>query len=279
MFAGRSYSRLARGGRLLLTVLVALAILGTLWQFIDAAVNGYLHQFTRFAMWLGTILEALGLLLAAAWASNSISSEREKETWTTLVSTPLEAREIVLGKLAGSLYAARLVLPPLALVWGLTAVAQPWFIPAIVFTLLGTAAAALAGSMLGIFFSFWCASATRALGATLGCVFAAVTLGTCCIFPLGIFNPLYLLLFPGFMTMIWIEAGQKAPQASLPLMIAGAFYGAAWMIALAVHLGGAWILWAICVSGFDRFAGRIDTRSAYAAPPAVPSATSGGSPA
>ncbi len=165
-------------------------------------------------MWLGTILESLGLLLAAAWASNSIASEREKETWTTLVSTPLEAREIILGKLAGSLYAARLVVPPLLLVWGLAAVcAAARSFPRSSFTLLGTAAAALAGSMLGIFFSFWCASATRALGATLGCVFAAITLGTCCIFPLGIFNPLYLLLFPGFMTMFWIEAGRPRKRA------------------------------------------------------------------
>jgi hypothetical protein len=123
---------------------------------------------------------------------------------------------------------------------------------------LGLAAAALAGSMLGIFFSFWCASATRALGATLGTIFAAVTLGTCCLFPLGIINPLYLLLFPGVMTMILIES---PPQASLPLSIAGIVYGLAWLVGLSFHAGGAWILWAICISNFDRFAGRIDTRA------------------
>jgi hypothetical protein len=96
------------------------------------------------------------------------------------------------------------------------------------------------------------------LGATLGCIFAAITLGTCCLFPLGIINPLYLLLFPGFVTMIWIES---PPQAG-PLILIGVIYGGAWIVALAVHLGGAWLLWAICVSNFERFAGRIDTRPA-----------------
>ncbi len=210
MFANRSYSRLARVGRGLLAVLVVLAMLGAMWQFADCWTTNRGDRFVGFAMWMGTILESLGLLLAAAWASNSIAAEREKETWTTLVSTPLEAREIVFGKLAGSLYAARATFVPLALVWFLAAISEPRFIPAILLTLIGLLAAAAAGSMLGIFFSFWCASATRALGATLGSVFGAMTLGTCCIFPLGIFNPLYLLLFPGFATFLWIEAGGKA---------------------------------------------------------------------
>ena len=195
--------------------------------------------------------------MAAAWAANTVAMEREKDTWITLISAPLEAREIVLGKLAGSFYAARLVLPPLMLVWALAAAAEPAFVPAIVFTLLGLGAAAFMLCMLGLFFSFWCANATRALGATLGTIFAATILGSCCIFPLGIFNPLYLLLLPGVITLIALESSSAA---ALPMSIAGIFYGGTWLVALAVHLGCGGILWAVCVSRFDHFAGRISAQ-------------------
>jgi hypothetical protein len=267
MFANRSYSRLARAGRGLLDLLVVLAMLGALWQFLDHWITGRRDRFAGFAMWLGTTLESVGLLLAAAWASNSVAGEREKETWTTLVSTPLEAREIIFGKLVGSLYAARSMLAPILFVWLLAGVSEPRMIPAIFFTLIGVVAAAGAGSMLGIFFSFRCANATRALGATLGCVFAAITLGSCCTFPLAIFNPLYLLLLPGFATMIVMELPHQATvQMTVPLLAAGAIWGGIWLTALAVHLGGAWLLWAMCISSFDRLAGRIDAR----VPPAIP---------
>jgi ABC-type transport system involved in multi-copper enzyme maturation permease subunit len=257
MFAARSHSRLARVCRGLLLTAIVLAMLGTLWQFADCAGTSRWNDFLALAMWLGTILESLGLLLAAAWASNTIASERENETWTTLISTPLEASEVLIGKLAGSLYAARLVVPPLALVWLLAAIAEPRFMPAIAGTLLGLAAAAVAVGMVGIAFSFWCDNATRALGATLASLFAAVTLGTCCIFPFGFINPLYLLVLPGFMNLFALHA---PAEATWPLAVASLFYGGLWLLGIVVHLIGAWLLWFYCVQRFDRLAGRIDAR-------------------
>lgn len=257
MFASRNHSRLARVGRGFLGVVMALAMLGTLWQFIDCALRDRWSQFAGFAMFMATVLASISILLAAAWASNTIATERERETWVMLISTPLEAREILFGKLAGSLYAARLTLLPVGFVWLLAAVAEPRLIPSIPFTLVGLAAAAIGLSMLGMMFSFWCANATRALGATLACVFTATVLGTCCMMPLGVFNPLYLLLFPAVANQMLMEAPSSL---SWPMAIFALVYGIVWVVGVAVYLGGAWALWAICVANFDRLSGRIDLK-------------------
>lgn len=50
------------------------------------------------------IIAALALLAQAAYTtSNTISSEREGQTWEALLATPLTARQILLGKCAGAL--------------------------------------------------------------------------------------------------------------------------------------------------------------------------------
>jgi ABC-type transport system involved in multi-copper enzyme maturation permease subunit len=52
-------------------------------------------------------LYLVGLLTVAGAAASSISSEHEDDTWTSVTSTDLTGREIVLAKLCGSLWRAR----------------------------------------------------------------------------------------------------------------------------------------------------------------------------
>ena len=56
-------------------------------------------------------------------AAVSISSERERGTWDALLTSPLDGREIVRGKLWGSLYALRGLILAAFLAWALAAAA------------------------------------------------------------------------------------------------------------------------------------------------------------
>ena len=61
------------------------------------------------------ILYVLMALLLAASAATGITMEREKDTWISLVSTPLEGREILTGKILGAFWRVRGILVALLL--------------------------------------------------------------------------------------------------------------------------------------------------------------------
>jgi len=61
-----------------------------------------------------SILLAYGLMLDAA---GRLVMEKEQDTWTTLLSTPLEPHEILAGKAFGALWSCRWVLVHLGFVW------------------------------------------------------------------------------------------------------------------------------------------------------------------
>jgi ABC-type transport system involved in multi-copper enzyme maturation permease subunit len=64
MFASRNHSRLARLGRGVLVALVGLAMLGTLWQFIDCGTSNRWPAFGGFALFMSGVLESISVLLA-----------------------------------------------------------------------------------------------------------------------------------------------------------------------------------------------------------------------
>ena len=87
---------------------------------------------------------AIGLRAAA-----SIASERERATWDALLTSPLEGREIVWGKIAGSLYALRGLIIAAAVAWTLSvvlgAIAPADYVGFVVYALTATAFAATVG--------------------------------------------------------------------------------------------------------------------------------------
>jgi ABC-type transport system involved in multi-copper enzyme maturation permease subunit len=79
-----------------------------------AAGMGVLYWYASLEEWgmhvsLSIIAGVAMLVQAAYTSSGSIASEREGRTWEALLSTPMTARQIVLGKLAGALRAQWLV--------------------------------------------------------------------------------------------------------------------------------------------------------------------------
>jgi ABC-type transport system involved in multi-copper enzyme maturation permease subunit len=107
------------------------------------------------------------MLLVAARAAGSITAEREQDTWISLITTPLEAREIVRAKMLGAAFSVRYWYVLIAASWGCCLLLHPtllWVAPVIVFVYgLGLVFAAT----VGIFFSLRSHTSIKAMGSAL----------------------------------------------------------------------------------------------------------------
>jgi len=63
------------------------------------------------------VMSALAFLAAAVRGAGAVSGERDKDTWISLISTPLSAWEMLRGKWFGCLYSLRKMYFALLLVW------------------------------------------------------------------------------------------------------------------------------------------------------------------
>ncbi len=105
--------------------------------------NAQSSESELYADWIGSAIEGsavivsyliqLSILLRAAVA---ISSERQRGTWDSLLTSPLQAREIVVGKLCGSLYALRWLILAAIWAWTLVVIFGPMTLNHYVFHLL-----------------------------------------------------------------------------------------------------------------------------------------------
>ncbi len=147
------------------------------------------EEYLGYALTMGTLLGCGGLLLVASRAAGSIASERERDCWTSLISTPLGPGEIVWAKIAGSIWSLRGLVLLLLLIWGLGVLLDPQFVVAVPF-LLGTfLLLALYAAALGVTFSLRCRSSLRAMGATLAVGLVAGGGYMFCCIPLMIVGP------------------------------------------------------------------------------------------
>jgi ABC-type transport system involved in multi-copper enzyme maturation permease subunit len=118
----------------------------------------------------GTFLFVLTLLSVASASAVSVTSERERDTWTSLTASLLTGREIVVGKIRGAVACSRHLIRAL-LVMGAVGLLSGAVHP------LG-ALAALAGlavftrfaAALGAYVSLRARNSTRALFATVACL-------------------------------------------------------------------------------------------------------------
>lgn len=132
-----------------------------------------LHEFSVGA---GAAIGSLVLLLITARAAGSVTSEKEQDSWLTLLSTPLSGNEIVAAKTVGALYAVRYWYLYLFAIWCCCVVREPRFaavVPALVVIhlMLGWLCATI-----GVIFSLICKNSLRAIGISL-LVVGAIGLG------------------------------------------------------------------------------------------------------
>ena len=168
----QSKVRLGFFGHLSLVLLAVIALgscilaIGSSMQFRAYPTAGRFYQMQT--MPFSDLIACFGGLAISARAAASISGERERQCWDSLISSPLEAGEIVWAKIWGSLYSARWLVALLGAMWGLGILVDiSLFLPALfaVGTLL---VVLLFGCSLGVYFSAGANSSLRAMGSTLG---------------------------------------------------------------------------------------------------------------
>jgi hypothetical protein len=117
----------------------------------------------------GTLGSAI-LLLTAARSAGLITYEKERDTWLSLVSTPLTGSEIIHGKLLGNLFCVRWPLLVLAVVVFLGIVFEPTFILPAGVLLATMVLLACYATCLGLTYSLRSTTTLRAMGLTLATI-------------------------------------------------------------------------------------------------------------
>lgn len=131
----------------------------------DYSGRRWLHGYLMFVMTAIYVCMALG---TASAASSSITSEREEDTWISLVATPLTPGEILRAKMIGTLWTMRW-LALVMLFFGVMGVALGAVHPiGLVAEIVATSVFIFYAGALGTFFSLRARSSARALVATIG---------------------------------------------------------------------------------------------------------------
>lgn len=121
------------------------------------------------AMVLGFLIEAAVGLRAGV----TIASERERNTWDGLLTSPLDGREIVNGKLLGSLYALRWLFAAVFLAWTLAMATGAMDVREYLTSLAMTASVGAFLAAVGVRTSLATSTATRSMSVTIGVWMAA----------------------------------------------------------------------------------------------------------
>lgn len=150
----------------------------------------------------------LGLLRTAAVSAGAVTSEKEAQTWPILLTTPLDRRNIVAQKIAGSALRAWpfwLLFVVHLLVFGIIRFIHPVAVPLLI---LLAAASALLVSCAGVCFSSFCRRTSTASVLNLTCFFL-FTVPFCC--PLPVF-----IVSPFFVAAMILTVGSGNFDASMP---------------------------------------------------------------
>lgn len=147
------------------------------FTFVDERASQYYDKFYRtefarssiheFSVGAGAAIGSLILLLITSRAAGSVTSEKEQDSWLTLLSTPLDGRSIVAAKIGGALYSVRYWYLYLVVMWCCCIVREPKFamvVPVLVVLhlLLGWVCA-----VIGVICSVICKNSLRSIGNAL----------------------------------------------------------------------------------------------------------------
>jgi ABC-type transport system involved in multi-copper enzyme maturation permease subunit len=262
MFAERATDRLGPLGKFTFALGALSLLAATASAFAAGISKGPSHYF-EFSAGACNWLACFGLLWLVSRGASLVAAERERNTWDTLLSLPVSRGEIVLGKLAGNLYAARWLLGVLVVIWSLGA----WFRPA---QLLSTATAAALfllvgwfGSAVGLLFSLAARNSLRALlGAVSTCLFVGGGY-------LMLFFPIARpgrtrstdLLWSPCVPMLFEVAHEVGRSFATGRLLQG------WVIlalGTTTYAVAATLLTAVAVLAFERLTGRLEARASSA---------------
>ncbi|ODU01491.1 MAG: hypothetical protein ABS79_01535 [Planctomycetes bacterium SCN 63-9] len=211
-----------------------------------------------YTQWLGLMISGsavlVGYLIQLAIglrAAVAISSERERGTWEGILTSPLEGREIVVGKLYGSLYSLRWLIVAAIWAWTLAVIGGELPYQSYAYQLVGLFVIGGCLAAVGVRLSLTSATAAKSMAMTV--VFWLVLMASFSILA-GIIVGIGAL----FIQYLWItihgfDSSRANPFAWWPLT-----FGVTWAI---VKLGLYLLLTVLIVLEsryrFDRLAGRM----------------------
>jgi ABC-type transport system involved in multi-copper enzyme maturation permease subunit len=214
------------------------------------------------------ILDIFYVLMVAGAAAESVTKERERETWLGLIATPLTGREILRTKLLGSIWNTRGLAVLMLVLWivGLLAgaVHPLGFLAAL--TGLGVSGWFLA--VLGVSASLWSRDRAQATGMTLGPLIYFLSLGALPFILPGTASVVLAIGTMPFQTWASLLSYEDVHAAThvgaIPQFAAIGIGGgagariilAAWLISTIAQAVGAFLLMRSAVSGFDAAVGR-----------------------
>jgi ABC-type transport system involved in multi-copper enzyme maturation permease subunit len=253
-------ARLGAIGRIATMLVVIAIITPTVLVFYEnyTIYNARLRGYFEFSISMGVVIGCVSLLAVAARAAGTITSEKERDCWVSLISTPLEPGEIVMAKILGNLWAARGVLLLLAIIWGLGLIFDPSFIGVITVTLLTLLMLAVFASALGVMFSLWCRTSIRAMIATLVTgVFVGGAYMFCCI-PLiiGTGDDNVIELLAGGMIPFLLAAPGICFMEGIPDQARHSGWAIGYMFGIIGYVIASCVLIAAAIRNFDRLTGR-----------------------
>jgi hypothetical protein len=182
-------------------VLAAIIVTERFWPRADGSSLGAANFLSVLltgasATFLGWVLQwAIGLRAAV-----SIASERERATWDALLMSPLEAREIVRAKLAGSLYALRWMAGAMVLAWTLGVLVGALPILDYIFWISRNATTGLFMAAIGVRASLSLATATKAMTWTISMWLASLVVVAVVAF--SIIALIWLTVFAAWLTAV-----------------------------------------------------------------------------
>jgi ABC-type transport system involved in multi-copper enzyme maturation permease subunit len=125
------------------------------------------HMNTSVRILTAILYVLMGLMLASS-AATGFTTEREKDTWVSLISTPLDGREIVTGKILGAFWRVRGLLATLLLIWLMGVVSGAVHPLGLLAVVVLTSLYALFIALVATCFSLRCKSSVRSVTATIG---------------------------------------------------------------------------------------------------------------
>ncbi len=265
-------------GRVAMLVLMLMVLGPALW-FAREMGRGRMSRdaLTQYVLLVGTGTACLGLLGSVLRGAASVTGERERGTWDLLLSTPLEPLEVILGKLAGALYAVRGVGLILVVLWLGGVATRAVSVVSVFIACVQLAVLSVFSGLLGITFSLTLRSSAWAMAAALG---TSLFLGGgylfCCVPFLRGGADVQIALAPCVpfllsIPFLWADRSFLGPGSELfTAVLAG----------MAFYFVGALALFAIAVASFDDWTGRVQRRPdrASARPGAGPRVESRSSP-
>jgi ABC-type Na+ efflux pump permease subunit len=252
LHAGPGASRLGLLGHILLTLIFIVVCGVTIYVFftsLDQPSTQRGESYCAYAVGMSTFLCCCGLLLLIARAAGSITGERERDCWASLISTPLQPEQIIKAKIAGSMWSLRGLAPLLAVVWLPALLLRPSYSLGIAFSLLDLAILAAFAAALGVYASQNAKSTLHAMGASLGTAVLIGCVSSCCCGLLAPFSPVFLLACPGIVSL-WLSSA-TGDSLGLLLLAVGAY-----LIGTVGYAAAAWGMMNKAIKQFDKRNGR-----------------------